>query len=443
VGQVSQVPVQTKENLMQKKLLGIAVAAALVAPGLALAQSAVQVYGTVHMSLNQTKFGDASSGTVPGLTKFGVAQHASNFGLRSTETLGGGMTAWFQAEFNMLMERTNGVVDNTGSARNSGVGLRGDFGNVYYGTWETPWAQTFRLWDVGTIGGWGPTTSIIGRREQTSRSPNFNCANNSSTIGGTALTGQLICGDGSSASTAGAAGIANGNLGYALWRRFQSSVFYESPLFAGVQAKVAWLPNTSKSSVAVTTGGAIGSASQNQSAWSGSLTWTGLGGRARAFIANMQAKDWTTVGQSDSGYTAGGGYDFGVVNVGATYEDYTYKAAAGDVKAKEWGVGLAVPLGPGKIGASYAKAKKLEGAGVAASEAAGTNATDAKMLNLGYEWALSKRTQLGFGIAKIDNGANTAFTWTNQLPNANGVSGSAVQNGVNQTNLFVSIRHSF
>ena len=147
---------------MQKKLLGIAVAAALAAPGLALAQSSVQVYGTVHMSLNQTKFSDATGtpSPAPGLTKYGVAQHASNFGLRSTETLGGGMTAWFQAEFNMLMERTNGVIDNTGSARNSGVGLRGNFGNVYYGTWETPWAQTFRLWDVGTIGGWGPTTEM-------------------------------------------------------------------------------------------------------------------------------------------------------------------------------------------------------------------------------------------------------------------------------------------
>jgi len=73
----------------------------------------------------------------------------------------------------------------------------------------------------------------------------------------------------------------------------------------------------------------------------------------------MQNKDWSTVGQTDSGYTVGGGYDFGMVNVGATYEDYTYKLAAGDMKAKEWAVGLAVPLGPGKIGASYAKAKKL------------------------------------------------------------------------------------
>src|SRR3989475_2699083 len=191
---------------MQKKLLGIAVAVALAAPGLALAQSGVQVYGTVHMSINQVKFGDATgspaganaaptgTGSIAavlpqGTTKLGVAQHASNFGLRSTETLGGGMTAWFQAEFNMLMERTNGVIDNTASARNSGVGLRGGFGNIYVGTWETPWAQTFRLWDVGTIGGWGPTTSLIGRREQTGTNPSRFCNNNTSAAGkGSALS---------------------------------------------------------------------------------------------------------------------------------------------------------------------------------------------------------------------------------------------------------------
>src|SRR5216117_1073772 len=105
---------------MQKKFLGMAVAAALAMPAVALAQSAVQVYGTVHMSLNQTKFSDATINPLfapqaqpSGTTKYGIAQHASNFGLRSTETVGGGMTAWFQAEFNVLMERTNGVNDNT------------------------------------------------------------------------------------------------------------------------------------------------------------------------------------------------------------------------------------------------------------------------------------------------------------------------------------------
>src|SRR5712691_4019912 len=422
---------------MQKKLLGMAVAAALAVPAVALAQSAVQVYGTVHLSLNQAKYTKDTAGTVDDATKFGVTSHASNWGLRSTETLGAGMTAWFQVEFNMKMARDNGVFDGDSTARNSGVGLRGNFGNFYLGTWETPWSQTFRLWDVGTIGGWGPTTSLIGRREQTGTNPSRFCANNSSAAGGSALTGSVICGNGSESSNGAFPGVAPAG-GYSLWRRYNYAAFYESPLFAGVQAKVAWQPNERKTAF---TSPAI--TNENPSSWSASLTWTGLGGRARAFGATMQNKDWSSVGQTDSGYTFGGGYDFGMVNVGATYEDFTYKSTTGDVKAKEWGVGLAVPLGPGKIGASYAKAKKLSGSGTDALEAAGANDTGAKMWNLGYQWDLSKRTALGFGIAKIDNGANQTFSWTASIPIQNAAASGSVLAGSDVTNIFVSIRHSF
>jgi predicted porin len=353
------------------------------------------------------------------------------------------MTAWFQAEFNMKMARDNGVFDGDSTARNSGVGLRGGFGNVYLGTWETPWSQTFRLWDVGTIGGWGPTTSIIGRREQTGTNPSRNCANNTSAAGGAALPVPPICGNGSDSTngpSAAAVLAGAGNLGYSLWRRYNYAVFYESPLFEGVQVKVAWMPNERKADFTAPTATTV---NENPSSWSGSLTWTGLGGRARAFVATMQNKDWSNVGSTDGGYTVGGGYDFGVVNVGATYEDYTYKLAAGDMKAKEWAVGLAFPLGPGKIGASYAKAKKLTGQGVDTAEVAGTNDTGAKMWNLGYEWALSKRTAVGFGIAKIDNGANQVFSWTATLPAQNGWQSGGVLAGSDITNIFVSMRHSF
>jgi predicted porin len=405
---------------MQKKLLGMAVAAALAVPAVALAQSAVQVYGTVHLSFNQTKFGDAATGLGPGTTKYGVNSHASNFGLRSTETLGGGLTAWMQMEFNYQFERrtgnnnANAAATGNGTARNSGLGLRGAFGNIYYGTWESPWAQTFRLWDVGTIGGWGPTTSIMGRRETTSSA----VSRNAGLVGNDFLIQAAPTFPGSD----------GGNLGYPLWRRFASSVFYESPVFEGVQAKIAYLPNETKSTVGTV---------ENPSAWSASLTWTGLGGRARAFLANMQAKDFSSVGQTDGGYTVGGGYDFGVANVGASYESYKYKPAVGEVRAKQWGVGLAVPLGPGKIGASYAKAKNLEGPGVPLA-----NDTQAKMMNLGYEWGLSKRTALGFGAAKITNGANQTFTWTGMTAGQQGAK-ELVLPGVSQTNLFVSMRHSF
>src|SRR5579859_1864675 len=267
---------------MQKKLLGVAVAAALVAPGLALAQSSVQIYGTINMSLNQTRFSGDSLGN-PSVSKWGVDQTASNWGLRSTETLGGGMSSWFQAEFNTLMQRSPGVVNAQGTARNSGVGLRGGFGNIYLGQWETPWAQTFRFWDVGTIGGWGPTTSIIGRRETSTNGRAWNCGNGlnsagnlASTTGSTtpaaqnnpagtnvAGTAATIVGNTCAYSSDGAPNFSQGNvtaatvttsgtignLGYPLWRR-STGIFYESPEWSGLQVKLHIHPNLFKSQYA-------------------------------------------------------------------------------------------------------------------------------------------------------------------------------------------------
>ena len=438
---------------MQKKLLGMAVAAALAAPGLALAQASVQVYGTVHLSINQVRFSPStnqaagSTTAFNDVTKYGVSSHASNWGLRSTESLGGGMTAWFQAEFNMKMARDNGVHDGESTARNSGVGLRGGFGNVYLGTWETPWAQTFRMWDVGSIGGWGPVTSIIGRREQTGGNPSRNCSNLQSASGGAqALTAAgvavptNICGNGAESGGGGP------GTGYAIWRRYNYGIFYETPVYSGLQGKLAIQPNERKSgyasgNIAATTTAAA-TTNENPSSWSASLAWTGMGGRARAFLANMRNKDWTTVGQTDSGWTAGGGYDFGPANVGVTYEKFSYVQATGDATAKQWAVAIGIPIGPGKIGASYARASAFEGSGATTLFGA-ANDTAAKMWNIGYEWALSKRTNLGFGVAKIDNGANIGFSWTGQLPTQDGFSSGSVVNGVDQTNIFVSMRHSF
>ena len=64
------------------------------------------------------------------------------------------------------------------------------------------------------------------------------------------------------------------------------------------------------------------------------------------------------------------------------------------------------------------------------------------MYNIGYAWALSKRTAVGFGSAKIDNDANAAVTWTGMAPNQNGFSITAYP-GSDVENIFVAFRHSF
>ena len=56
---------------MQKKLLTLAVAGALGAPAVALAQ--VEVYGTIHMSLNYMDYGTSTAGA-PSVTKFDACE---------------------------------------------------------------------------------------------------------------------------------------------------------------------------------------------------------------------------------------------------------------------------------------------------------------------------------------------------------------------------------
>ena len=409
---------------MQKKLLGLAVAGALAAPGLALAQ--VEVYGFVNMSVGKFKYSESTAGA-PSVSKWDVASHASNYGIRGRENVGGGQTAWFQIEQNAPMERSNNVAI-TPASRNSAVGMQGAWGNAFIGQWTTPWADLDALWSVGTVGGWGPVTSIIGRRETTGTAPNPNCINNHSSGGGP-IAGVTPCD----------AVDAAGGVGHPFWRRVSQAVFYQSPVFAGVQVKLAYQTNESKATAGATV------ASADPSLWSTSVQWAGMGGRLRVGAAFDAHKDFTTIGETDSGFAVKGGWNFGFADLGLAFESMTYKTAAGDCDAKQWGLALAVPIGQGAIRASYAVADDLDDAACGAPAGpAGSGAGDngAKTWNLGYEYRFSKRTTVGFGYAAIENDAAGAFSWTGQPPNANGATAVAAA-GSDPSTFFVNMVHRF
>jgi predicted porin len=373
---------------MHKKLLGLAVAGALAAPGLALAQ--VEVYGTIHMSLNKMKYGE--SGTTPSKSAWDVASHASNVGVRGRENVGGGQTAWFQVETNAAMERSNNVAHTSNFAsRNSAVGMQGAWGNLFVGQWTTPWADLDALWAIGTVATYGPVTSIIGRRETTGAAPNPNCANNFSGNGGVPLPAATAAAQPTCDSVEGGGGV-----GHAFWRRISNSIHYQSPVMGGAQVKVAYQTNQDKAVTGVVA---------DPQMWSGSVSWSGMGGRLRVGAAYDAHKDFTTPGQTDKGFRVTGGWNFGFADIGAAYEQMTYKSAAGDVDALQWGVAIAVPIGQGAIRGSYSQADDLEVVGVATP-------TGAKQWNLGYDYRFSKRTTVGIGYATIDNDTGAAFTWS-------------------------------
>jgi predicted porin len=445
---------------MQKKLLTVAVASALAAPGFAVAQSTVEVYGTVNMAFgmfrysegNQARVNDgaisATATDVPSISKWDVANGASNYGLRSRENLGGGLSGWMQIEQNAPLERSSNQAIKPAS-RNSAIGLQGGFGNVFIGQWTTPWADLDALWGIGTVGFWGPVTGIIGRRETTGTAPNYNCVNGEGTTPGGNSTGAgtPICD----------ALQGGGGVGHAFWRRASNSIFYQSNVMAGVQVKLMYQTNEGKSQQS-----AGGSTNANASMWSGSVQWAGMGGRARVGLALDRHKDFTAVGQTDTGYAVKGGWNFGVVDIGLAYEAMTYKCGngtqpwgaavalcqtdGGDIKAKQYALGFAVPVGPGSIRGSYAVAKDLKGGVGAGSNGAGTatsiSDTGAKQYNLGYEHRFSKRTNVGIGYAKIDNKRNAQFTWTGAPPSSRGFNNTP-DFGQDVSTFFVSMTHRF
>jgi predicted porin len=124
-------------------------------------------------------------------------------------------------------------------------------------------------------------------------------------------------------------------------------------------------------------------------------------------------KDFTTPGQTDKGFRVTGGWNFGFADLGAAYEQMTYKGATGDVDAMQWGVALAIPVGQGAIRGSFSQADDLEVAGVATP-------TGAKQWNLGYDYRFSKRTTVGVGYATIDNDTGARFTWSGLSSAQNG-----------------------
>jgi predicted porin len=471
---------------MQKKLLTIAVAGALAAPALAFAQaSGVEVYGTVNMAFGQFKYTDGNTARIADTTTaaaaaaagyggsksaFDVANGASNYGVRSRENLGGGMSGWIQIEQNAPLERSNNQTIKPAS-RNSAIGLDGGFGNFFMGQWTTPWADLDSLWGIGTVGFWGPVTSIIGRRETTGAAPNYACTNLSNAPGG------------GNPNTTGSGTVCDpvqgaGGVGHPFWRRTSQSIFYQSPVMSGVQVKLSYQTDEGKS-IAPSNQPTLAQIAANAWMYSSSVQWSGMGGRARVGLAYDGHHDFTTPGKTDTGYAIKGGWNFGVVDIGFAYEAMSYKCGVipftavsaatgaagsntptlpalcngeGDIKAKQYALAFAVPVGPGSIRGSYSVAKDLTGSigtatvtGSASAPVVTTTGsigdTGAKQYNIGYEHRFSKRTNIGIGYAKIDNKQNAQFTWTGTPPAQDGRSTPLF--GSDVSTFFLSMTHRF
>jgi predicted porin len=126
-----------------KKLLAIAVAAALVAPAAAMAETTL--YGKLHASVGQVKDNIGNK-------RSGVESHASRIGIKGSHALNNGLEATYGVEYGLALDGDGGNTAYTSNAtaalgsastagvtnRNQFVGLKGGFGEVRVGRHDTP-----------------------------------------------------------------------------------------------------------------------------------------------------------------------------------------------------------------------------------------------------------------------------------------------------------------
>src|SRR5207302_7073838 len=130
---------------MNKKLMAVAVAGALTAPGLAVAQvggsPGVSLYGRLDTAVMIQKFSADGANAISELKKNDIFSPGNALGFRGREDLGGGTSAWFQLETGVWPD---GRLENTATndahlgGRHSAVGFAIAAGDVVYGVWGLP-----------------------------------------------------------------------------------------------------------------------------------------------------------------------------------------------------------------------------------------------------------------------------------------------------------------
>jgi predicted porin len=378
---------------MNKKLLAVAIAGVLAAP-LAQAQTAnVTLYGRLNLDAEviiNAKQGNDSGGpgtAAPGSKQniYRVSTNSSRFGIRGTESLGGGLNAIFQVESSLTADNSGGTL----AGRETFVGLQGGWGTFKIGYFLSPYD------DIQSMFGTVPTlqTGILGSQALWS---------------GTGFVGNSV------------------DTG-AFDDRVANSVRYDTPNIAGFTGSLQIGGRD--------TGGCDGGtlAQQRRHAYvisTGAQYNNGPISAGVVYEAHNNLREGTAANPNlqDQAYTVAGSYNFGIIKVGAAFEQIKYDVATGgDLKRNYWVISGMGNLGPGQYFIGYGNAgngsgssKCVTAAGIITCPRVGavTQGPDsgAQQWTVSYTYPLSKRTLIYTGYTMIDNDKNGAYNFgVNQI----------------------------
>jgi predicted porin len=333
------------------------------------------VYGRVYLTAESVK---SDGGTTPLSSRTRVSDNSSLLGVKAEKALVGSLKGWGQLETGFKADDTTGGSNNF-ATRNSGVGLTGDFGNVFMGRWDTP----FKISQLLSVDPFGDTT------------------------------------------IASPSGITMRQLAFD--NRANNIIQYWSPTFSGFMARIATTSNEGKSDATAVPGTAAGA---NPRLYSGSLEWTGgpfyvsYGyEKHKDSIANVTA----TQGTDETGHGIAAKYTIGWAQISGQYGQYDRTGAD---KQKSGMLNLTGTFGVHQGIASFRKSKD--------GGASGTEQPECTGYVFAYKYLFDRNMDFIAEYVSVNNKTGGLCDF-----GANGVGAAATAGGGDPKGIAAGLRYVF
>lgn len=446
---------------MKKRILAVAVAGL---SGASFAQSNVTISGQLRMAVESASAGGATVANANMTSRTRVTDNGSAIRFAGEEGLGNGLKAWFQ------VESAIGVADNQGTSgapvagaanittigtRNTAVGVKGAWGNLFLGKWDAHYNSGNGVDTVNGGDAFGSAAQVLNITHGNGAAVTSTGRGAPDTFGGRQANSIVYVTPNWSGfdatvnySTQGestASRLAARDRAWAFTPKYSNGpvhAFYSYWASDNVGAAVPTAAGTFtciSATGAITTGNAacpatstaIGAASAAATAGMGNnLRGNRLGG-SYTFPMGLKIGLVWDKNKIESASGAGGLAALGVAATG------TNVAAHARRERTAWALPIQYIAGAHRINFAYAKADNIK------TDIGTVGDSGAKLLVLGYEYSLSKRTSVAALYSAITNGANAAYDFREASASIAGTSGAGLSAGADPRVVQFSLRHVF
>jgi predicted porin len=281
--------------MMQKKVFTLALAAGLTAPLAAFADANTTFYGKINVDVESVKSDKVTTPATSATSLNRLQSNASRFGFKGSEDLGDGLQAVYQFEAQIDSVNDKNAKTPFNGVRNSQIGLKGDFGTVFAGNWDTPFKTAHNKLELFDNASVFTTNALVG-----------------------------VTGNGKSYVT-----------------RQNNVIQYWTPNISGFTGQASYALDSTKTATSNQTRLSLAGMYENDMLY--------------AALAYENRADQTTPGQSDKATRLVGAYKFPSGQVGVTVERMTVATATADASQSNVELAGSYKIGNSNLGAAFAK----------------------------------------------------------------------------------------